>query len=136
MATLLPYLILGRCISWGILSESRMRWKSHVRFGGGVTILGPYPTRMLAVHRVVTNKGGKTAGVDKLLLESDKDKWEMVASLKETIQNPNSYRAQPVKRVYIPKANGKQRPLGIPTLADRCLQALMNMIVEPLVCAI
>lgn len=89
--------------------------------------------RMLAVQKVLTNKGKGTRGTDNILIESDKDKWITVEWLKTMILNPKSYEAKPVKRVYIPKPNGKKRPLGIPTMSDRCLQALINLTLEPLV---
>ena len=44
-----------------------------------------------------------------------------------------SYRSDPIKRVYIPKKSGKKRPVGIPTIRDRCLQALLNLVLEPIV---
>lgn len=89
--------------------------------------------RLLAVRRVISNAGGKTPGVDRKLITTDQEKWEMVERLKEHIQNPGEYKARPVRRVFIPKGNGKMRPLGIPTIEDRCLQALINLVLEPLV---
>lgn len=89
--------------------------------------------RRLAVQKVLTNKGGKTSGVDRILISDDGQKGEIVEWMKRIVQKPNSYKASPVKRVYIPKSNGKKRPLGIPTIQDRCLQALLNLVLEPLV---
>lgn len=55
----------------------------------------------------------------------------MVENLR-TLLSP-TYKSQIIRRVYIPKNNGNLRPLGIPTLRDRCLQALINLVLEPLV---
>lgn len=81
--------------------------------------------KLLAVKRVTSNKGAKTPGVDGELYQSDKRKMLLALSLKQ-----HGYKAQPLKRVYIPKRNGK-RALGIPTLYDRAMQALYLMAVEP-----
>lgn len=76
------------------------------------------------------NAGGKTPGTDKIILETQKDRREMTEKLLELLKK---YKATPVRRVYIPKANGKQRPLGIPTIQDRCLQQLIALVFEPIV---
>jgi len=82
--------------------------------------------KLLAVKRVTSSQGAKTPGVDGKLYLSDKQKRQLALSLKQ-----RGYKALPLKRVYIPKRNGK-RPLGIPTLYDRAMQALYLMAVEPI----
>jgi len=89
--------------------------------------------RFLAVRIVTTNQGGKTPGIDNMLISNENEKLAMVELLKEIVLNPESYKSKPVKRVYIPKASGKMGALGIPTITDRCLQALINLVLEPLV---
>ena len=85
--------------------------------------------RILAVKRVSENKGKNTAGVDGALLDTNKKKTQMVDDLKISIDD---YKSKPLKRIEIPKKNGKMRPLGIPTMFDRSLQALYKLALEPI----
>ena len=82
--------------------------------------------KALAVRRVTTNKGGKTPGVDGITLKTPEEKAQMVKELKRL-----GYKARPLRRVFIPKTNGKQRALGIPTVKDRAMQALYLFTLEP-----
>ena len=82
--------------------------------------------KLLAVYRVITNKGSKTAGVDQVIWKEE-DLDEAASSL-----NRRGYKPKPLKRIYIPKKNGKKRPLGIPTMKDRAMQALHLMALEPI----
>ncbi len=86
------------------------------------------PAKWLAVRRVITNKGARTPGVDNTLWKSPQQYWAAAESLRR-----RGYRAQPLRRVYIVKRNGKLRPLGIPTMRDRAMQALHALALEPIV---
>jgi RNA-directed DNA polymerase len=84
--------------------------------------------KWLAVRRVITNKGARTPGVDNILWRTPQQYWEAAQSLVRP-----GYRAKPLRRVYIEKRNGKLRPLGIPTMRDRAMQALYGLALAPIV---
>jgi RNA-directed DNA polymerase len=87
-----------------------------------------YSNILMSVRRVTQiNAGKNTPGVDKLLVKTPAARGKLVDQL-ATFQ---PWRVKPVRRVYIPKSNGKQRPLGIPTITDRCLQAMVKQALEP-----
>jgi len=83
--------------------------------------------RALAILRVVSNDGAKTAGVDRVRWHTPEAKTAAFHTLRR-----RGYRPQPLRRVYIPKANGKRRPLGIPTMTDRAMQALYLLGLDPI----
>lgn len=83
---------------------------------------------LTSVRRVTqVNDGKNTAGVDKVVVKTPKARGELV----DEISTFSPWRAKPARRVYIPKANGKLRPLGIPVVKDRCLQAMVKNAHEP-----
>lgn len=82
--------------------------------------------KLLAVKRVTSNKGKRTPGIDGVLWKSSKAKFQAVGNLKR-----HGYKAQALRRIYIPKKNGKLRPLSIPTMHDRAMQALYKLALSP-----
>jgi len=87
-----------------------------------------FAARALAVKRVTENVGKKTPGVDGECWDTPKKKAEAVIR----IGRWRGYRPLPLRRIYIPKRNGKQRPLSIPALIDRARQALYLQALQPI----
>jgi len=82
--------------------------------------------RALAVKRVTENQGKNTPGVDGKTWSTPATRYQAIGTLRR-----RGYQPQPLRRVYIPKANGKLRPLGIPTMKDRAMQALHLLALAP-----
>ena len=86
-----------------------------------------FSAKALAVRRVTENKGKKTPGVDGITWSTPEAKANGIQELKRV-----GYKPKPLRRVYIPKkSNGQKRPLGIPTMKDRAMQALHLLALEP-----
>ncbi len=91
-------------------------------------MLKSYSNRLVSVRRVAQiNAGKNTPGVDKLVVKTPAARGRMV----DTLAHYTLWKAKPARRVYIPKANNKLRPLGIPVVVDRCLQAMVKNALEP-----
>src|ERR1700722_12233054 len=80
----------------------------------------------MAIARVVSNAGAKTPGVDGVTWSAED------CGPAFTLLRRRGYRPQPIRRVYIPKSNGRKRPLGIPTGIDRAQQALHLLGLDPI----
>lgn len=82
--------------------------------------------KLLAVKRITQNKGKNTPGIDRVIWKTSRQKMQAVKTLKR-----RGYRSLPLRRIHIPKKDGKTRPLGIPCMVDRAQQALHLLALEP-----
>ena len=90
------------------------------------TLTHSYYAKVLAVKQVAENRGKRTSGVDHELWDTPDGKLKAIGKLKR-----HGYRPLPLRRVYIPKKNGKLRPLSIPTMTDRAMQTLYRFALDP-----
>lgn len=124
-------------ISWRTLEQQTQRLQMRIakavreRRWGKVRALQwllthSFAAKLLAVRRVTRNAGRKTPGVDGVVWKTAAQKHKAARSMRR-----RGYQPQPLRRIYIPKRNGKLRPLGIPTMACRAMQALHLQALEP-----
>jgi RNA-directed DNA polymerase len=85
-----------------------------------------FSAKAVAIKRVTENVGKRTPGVDGETWSTPDSKWNAISRLEA-----KGYKALPLRRIYIPKSNGSRRPLGIPTMRDRAMQALFLLALEP-----
>ncbi len=85
-----------------------------------------FAAKAMAVRRVTSNRGKRSPGVDGVVWRTPRQKMLAARSLQR-----RGYRAQPLRRIYIPKSQGGRRPLGIPTMKDRAMQALYLLALNP-----
>jgi RNA-directed DNA polymerase len=84
--------------------------------------------KLLATRKVMQNKGSKTPGIDGIIIKTPETKLALAKNLKR-----RGYQPSPLRRIYIPKKGNKKklRPLGIPTITDRCQQGLHALALTP-----
>lgn len=104
------------------------------RFGDLLNLVYDPAFLMVAWERVATNRGANTPGVDKVtagLVETRAGIGAFLGQIRDSLKS-GEFRPVEVRRVLIPKANGKLRKLGIPTIADRVVQASLKLVFEPI----
>lgn len=114
-----------------VLDELYEKSKSDCKFVDLISIIASEENIKLAYRNIKKNKGSKTHGTDGETI-ADLEKWQTDTLIKHIRKKLAFYQPQAVRRVEIPKANGKMRPLGIPTIMDRLIQQCIYQVLEPI----
>lgn len=114
-----------------VLDELYEKSKSDCKFVDLISIIASEENIKLAYRNIKKNKGSKTHGTDGET-NADLEKWQTDTLIKHIRKKLAFYQPQAVRRVEIPKANGKTRPLGIPTIMDRLIQQCIYQVLEPI----
>jgi RNA-directed DNA polymerase len=126
-------------LNWGWVEASVWTERMLAALGNGVKggkwfslIDKVYERRTLeaAWKRVAANKGA--AGIDRVSVKRFNACKDLYLQELEKVLRKGQYRPEPVRRVYIPKGKGQSRPLGIPTVKDRVVQAALKIVLEPI----
>ncbi len=113
------------------LAGKTVRQPDH-RFTGLYDLICDEAVLDEAATRLLGNKGSRTPGLDGITRDMLKRNREHHLAIVRDMLRKNTFQPTPVKRVYIPKPNGKRRPLGIPTLYDRWVQMAVKIVIEPI----
>ena len=114
-----------------VLDELYEKSKSDCKFVDLISIIASEENIKLAYRNIKKNKGNKTHGTDGKTI-ADLEKWQTDTLIKHIRKKLAFYQPQAARRVEIPKANGKTRPLGIPTIMDRLIQQCIYQVLEPI----
>lgn len=114
-----------------VLDELYEKSKSGCKFVDLIPVIASEENIKLAYRNIKKNKGSKTHGTDGKTI-ADLEKWQTDTLIKHIRKKLAFYQPQAVRRVEIPKPNGKKRPLGIPTIMDRLIQQCIYQILEPI----
>lgn len=114
-----------------IFDDLYTKSKNNKIFTNLVDIIASEDNIVLAYRNIKTNKGSKTSGIDNKTI-TDINNLMVHDVQKIILSKLNDYKPKPVKRIEIPKSDGRTRPLGIPCIADRLFQQCIKQVLEPI----